>query len=212
MIDEETETLWSHLLGEAMDGPLVGEVLDIVPTIVTDWETWRRHYPDSSLAMMARSTTRYRRDFHTEDGGLLLGLVEKGKARAWSFGDLYDHSVINDEFGGRFILVVFGRRAGTAALYDRTLDGQVLEFERRNGRVTDLQTGSEWDAISGVGLTGPLVGKKLDRLSGILSDAAVWSLYHFDCEYWQKESSPPTTPDGEPTDASKPPNVEANGP
>jgi hypothetical protein len=56
------------------------------------------------------------------------------------------------------------RQVGTAAAFDRRLDGRRLDFRKAGpGLMTDLQTGSTW-AITGRAIAGPLRGAQLPRL------------------------------------------------
>jgi hypothetical protein len=45
MFDRETGTLWSHLTGEALDGPLIGNDLKQVLSEQTTWGRWRLLVP-----------------------------------------------------------------------------------------------------------------------------------------------------------------------
>ena len=36
ILDAETKSLWSHILGRAMQGPLEGETLEALPGLMTD--------------------------------------------------------------------------------------------------------------------------------------------------------------------------------
>jgi len=45
MYDRETNTLWSHVDGRALDGPLLGETLEPVPAIHATWTQWNALYP-----------------------------------------------------------------------------------------------------------------------------------------------------------------------
>ena len=36
MLDQETKSLWSHILGQAMRGPLKGTRLEVIPSTMTD--------------------------------------------------------------------------------------------------------------------------------------------------------------------------------
>ena len=49
MQDLETETLWSHVTGEALDGELVGRYLEIIPAVHTTWAEWRAEHPETLL-------------------------------------------------------------------------------------------------------------------------------------------------------------------
>lgn len=45
MQDRETGTLWSHVSGEALSGPLAGSVLEQVPMVQTTWREWVAVHP-----------------------------------------------------------------------------------------------------------------------------------------------------------------------
>jgi hypothetical protein len=56
------------------------------------------------------------------------------------------------------------RAVGTAAAYERRLDGKTLSFvSSALGNVTDVQTGSRW-AITGRAISGRLRGAQLRRV------------------------------------------------
>jgi hypothetical protein len=88
---------------------------------------------------------------------------------------------VNDELDGEPIVVLFdpdvaspldsplvsaGRDVGAAAIFERTLDGQELEFEPGTdpGTFRDLQTGSTWD-MSGQATAGRLEGARLEQVA-----------------------------------------------
>ena len=47
MYDHQTRSLWSHFLGQAVKGDLVGTELDFVPVMHTTWAAWRELHPDT---------------------------------------------------------------------------------------------------------------------------------------------------------------------
>jgi hypothetical protein len=49
MADVETGSLWSQLLGRAMEGPLEGKELDPIAATLTDWKTWKAEHPETTL-------------------------------------------------------------------------------------------------------------------------------------------------------------------
>jgi hypothetical protein len=185
MFDRETETLWSQMMGEAMRGPLVGAHLEIVPALVMDWKSWTSHHPNTTLMYMDRTADAYQTAFIHRDSGLVLGYDENGNSRVWDFASLYDRQVVNDLAGDRAVLATLHVATGTAALYDRVVDGELLEFDLRGGRLVDRGTGSEWEMLTGRALAGPLQGKRLAMLPAYLSDAAIWQAYHPRTTRWQ---------------------------
>lgn len=49
MYDRETDTLWTHVDGRAVRGPLNGQRLQIVPAVHATWKEWAALYPRSQV-------------------------------------------------------------------------------------------------------------------------------------------------------------------
>lgn len=95
------------------------------------------------------------------------------------FDVLRHHPVADATVGGMPVVILFDPRVlspldelhiaqshavGTAAAFDRRLDGRTIDFEPAGvGAMTDRQTGSRWD-ITGRAIAGPLRGTQLRRL------------------------------------------------
>jgi len=97
MKDLETESLWSHLLGEAMDGPLVGTRLETLPAVMTDWETWKKRHPHTTVAHLSRTAHFFRREMYDAPERFVIGFAQGGAARAWPFDQLAYRPLLNDE-------------------------------------------------------------------------------------------------------------------
>jgi hypothetical protein len=178
MVDSETGSLWSQILGQAMRGSLEGETLELIPATITEWGAWKSRYPRSTVAVMRPTAGHYARGFLDKDGGLVIGLADQKQARQWGFALLDLNPVVNDRFGDRAVLVSYGKVSLTAVIFDRNLDGRELSFEERGSVVIDRETQSEWDRLTGVATQGPLKGKRLSQLPGIVSDSAAWHTFH----------------------------------
>ena len=65
MMDEETGTLWSHVTGEAMEGPLAGRRLATSPSVQTTWAEWRAAHPGTRVLKKSEEilSSRYQRYF-----------------------------------------------------------------------------------------------------------------------------------------------------
>jgi hypothetical protein len=94
---------------------------------------------------------------------------------AYPFSTLEQRRVVNDTVGGVPIVVIFekgvtsaldrssiadSRDIGTAAVFQRRLDGRALSFTFQSDRVVDKETRSTW-SILGQATAGPHRGKKL---------------------------------------------------
>ncbi len=184
MVDQETGSLWSQMMGQAMRGPLTGTKLENIPARMTDWQTWKEKYPHTTVLIMSRTSARYDRSFLGPDRGIGIGLVAGGQARYWSYSRLNDNPVINDQLGELRLLVVIERQSLTPAIYSRQLGDRELSFALVDGQLTDVETNSVWDLLTGVAIEGDLKGQTLAQLPGFTSDAAVWSLYFPATTWW----------------------------
>ena len=122
MYDRETETLWSQFLGEAVEGPLLGERLTLVPSRLTTWGDWKAEHPDTlALDTGSRPYDPYSSYYISGRTGimpeansderlsikeLVLGLVGENSQRAYAHADLDSAQVVNDVFEGAEIVVV----------------------------------------------------------------------------------------------------------
>ena len=49
MMDEETESYWSHITGSAIEGKYKGMRLQTVPAIQTTWADWVKEFPQTKV-------------------------------------------------------------------------------------------------------------------------------------------------------------------
>jgi Protein of unknown function (DUF3179) len=74
--------------------------------------------------------------------------------------------VINDEINGKSI-ALFSLHPAMVRAFNRIVDGNALEFQynanNNNNKITDKQTGSEWN-FEGIAINGEMKGKQLLRL------------------------------------------------
>ena len=101
------------------------------------------------------------------------------------FSRLEKEPVVNEQVAGKPVVVFFKRGVvsaldagsisdskdvGTAAAFERVADGRTFEFEWREDRYVDRQTGSSWD-ITGRAVEGELRG---ERLAAVRHDEQFW--------------------------------------
>jgi len=185
MYDKETGSLWSHHLGRSMQGSLKGAELEMLVSVITDWASWKNKHPDTTVVMLPRTSRNFRTNFYRDPSAFVLGYASGDKARAWRFDYLRKQPVVNDQFDGTPLLVTFEASSSAPYLFDRTVDGKPLVFEYRNRGLVDKQTGSEWDHATGKCLRGPLQGKQLKPLPGIISFRRAWDSFHSNSAYWR---------------------------
>jgi hypothetical protein len=194
MYDRQTDSLWSQLLGEAVEGPLAGTKLTFVESLQTTWAEWKELYPETlALRKSFRGNfDNYTSYYFSGSAGVLgetrlddrlntkefvVGVVLGDVARAYPFRLLNDEQVVNDELNGQPLLVVFDPESATGAVYRRDVNGQVLTFKLETDggvdsiRLVDEETGTIWSAFTGEGLEGPLAGTQLER---VRSTSSFW--------------------------------------
>lgn len=186
MIDSETDSLWSHLLGEAMRGELKGAQLELLPSLMTDWGTWRKLHPETTVVMLKPTADRFNRGFYKNSRHqFVLGYVEGEDAVAWSYEALKKQPTVNDKLGDVPLLVVFDSPSSTAFLFDRRLADRTLSFAMQDGRLLDNETKSSWNALTGQATAGPLEGQQLKPLAGVVSFRRAWKIFHPTTRLWE---------------------------
>ncbi len=100
----------------------------------------------------------------------VVGVVIGGKARAYPLRILTWHEIVNDELAGTPITVTYCPLCNSAIVFDRRLDGKLLDFgttgKLRNSDMVmyDRQTESWWQQFLGEGIVGEMTGKRLKTI------------------------------------------------
>ncbi len=169
--DHETNSIWSQPIGRAIDGPLLGVELFLLPVQLTTWESWRSDHPETlvmtdDINQMLRFRQRFQPDF-------LIGIVWNGEARAYRYREVEATGVVNDFLAGAPVLVWAGNESFQSYIR-RTEDGQELTFTIEDGRLVDQETASSWDVVRGLAVDGPLAGTVLQSLPGLTAYENHW--------------------------------------
>lgn len=118
------------------------------------------------------------------DDDLVLGVEWNGEARAYPIAILDWHELVNDELGGRSILVSYCPLCGTGIVFDRRVGGRVRSFGvsgllyRSDLLLYDRETESLWSQISAEAVTGPLVGRRLELIGSSMMRWGAWREAH----------------------------------
>ncbi len=197
MFDWETDSLWSQLLGEAVEGPLKGTKLEPLAAVNTTWGEWKTLHPDTkALATGGRNQDGYESYYVSGRTGvigetftddrllpkeLIHGVVIDDVPIAYPYSALRAARVVNDEVAGVPVVVMFEPDTNTALAFRREIEGQVLTFVPVGGEnllFEDQETRTQWMALSGSAVSGPLTGKKLERIPGTSSFWFGWKDFY----------------------------------
>jgi hypothetical protein len=122
-----------------------------------------------------------------------------GESVAYPYVKLSELNVINDRVGTSEIAVFWaagtasaldtnnipeGREVGAAVAYSRVTDETTLDFEFRNGKIFDTQTGSEWN-ILGLAIAGELSGRQLTPVVSINHFWFSWAAFKPETRIYQ---------------------------
>ncbi len=148
MYDRETESLWSQLKLQCVNGDLVGERPTMFNIVETDWRTWKQLYPET---MVLSEDTGFSRsygvypygDYKTNDNYLLFlpaphdrrlpnkkrvyAIIDVDKSKVYQFEDFTGGKVIVDTFNGKKYLIVGNEDVINSFVLSQ--DNEALTFE-----------------------------------------------------------------------------------
>lgn len=114
----------------------------------------------------------------------VVALALHGDARAYPLQILTWHEIVNDTVGGEPIIVTFCPLCNSAIVFERKVDGEILEFGTsgllRNSDLVmyDRTSESLWQQLTGDAIVGDMVGKQLTFVaSAIISFADFHEAY-----------------------------------
>jgi hypothetical protein len=178
--DHDTGSIWSQPLGEAIAGPRKGAKLEAFPVTFTTWGAWAESHP-GTLALDAPAGSS---GFVLEE---LVIVVDFGtETAAYPVLDLQRVGVVNDVVAGVEIAVVSDPADPQRwSVLSRRLDAEVVELARVDGQIVDVRTGSVWDPVRGLALSGPLQGDVLNPLPGFTSFPGDFGTFWPEGRVWQ---------------------------
>jgi|GEM_PF-1920889 len=181
LYDRETDSRWSQLTGRAQTGPLSGASLVMLPSVVTDWQSWRREHPGGTVAFLPHDQRRFIRAYYRDFDDFVLGLDDGGQAGHWDLKTLSRLGLVNAEWHGQPVVAVLGRASTTARVYRRNLAERLLSFAVDGELIRDAETGSRWQPATGKAVAGQLTGYVLQPLPrAIIARREAWLAFHPD--------------------------------
>jgi len=203
---KQTKSLWHHLRGEPVVGPLAdsGITLTVRPVVTTTWREWRRAHPTTSVLDI---NTGYVRDYtpgrpygryyespetmfpvsprnpklRTKE--FVFALRLPGQAKLYPLEVLAREPVVNDTVGGTPVVIVAQAASRTVRAYQR--GGHRFRPGHAVGELVDQDTGEVW-IIEEEGLARSGSASRLPRLSGHLAYWFGWHAFHPDTPVYGK--------------------------
>ena len=207
MYDHQTRSLWSHITGEAIQGPLSGKQLKplaSMPQIA--WKTWQMNYPETQVLSVPTGDGRVESlnrdgyaDYHASqragvsgmkytdnrlpNKSLVIGVqvpAEDGTTqfRAYPLAHFTETAIINDTLGEVSLLVFHDKMSFATAVFKRDVVGQVRIFSPKDRHFAEDNTGTRWNLITGEAVLGKDGGTRLERLPAVNIYWFAWARYY----------------------------------
>nr|WP_299387774.1 DUF3179 domain-containing protein [Allomuricauda sp.] len=189
--DRLTDSNWSQILNESVNGDLLGERPDLYQLLETDWGTLKQMYPNvrvvSSETGFSRTYGRSPYGDYNNNNDLfffpvpkdprlpskekVLAVLHGPDAKAYRFSDFESKHVFRDVFGTRELLLVGNQKFMT--VFELTGDTGNLTFEYVFGDagsdvVLQDGEGNEWN-VFGEAVSGPRTGDRLGMVDAMMA-------------------------------------------
>jgi hypothetical protein len=208
LYDRETDSNWSQMLQQSVNGERMGERPEKFLVLEMAFSTLKSAYPD---AMVMTRDTSYTRDYDLdpyihytanelllypvsfEDGRMFLkarvvGIHSATTSRVYqieSFGPATQ--TINDQFEDQSIVVVGNTDLDFAVIFSRQLeDGTILTFSPLEDVLPNIMTDTEgnvWD-VFGTAVSGPRMGEQLAMTDSYIAMWFAWAAFFRDPEIY----------------------------
>ena len=199
LMDRNSGSLWSQMLGMAFDGPLRGRGMPLLPVFWTSWNYACRSFPDAQvLATPQDSKKAYgrdpygsyqRRDSYYQNDILIypvsrldrrfprktsmLGLEYNDMRVGIDIRYVKKNGAVNFFVGDKALVAVHDVQMDTVRVFDRQIWEKPTLFIKEDGQLKDLSTHSSW-SYDGTCVAGNLQGASMKELFGIYAMWFAW--------------------------------------
>jgi len=202
--DRATDSNWSQMSHECVNGPLIGTKIETIHVIEMSFNTLREMYPDAEVMNTNTGFSRdYQRypygDYKTNNISLIfpvsnadnrvsnkervLGVVVNEQVMTYRFNSFNQQSinVVQNRFQGKDLVVIGSQEKNFIVAYENRLpDGTTLTFEAVEGQSPVLlrdNEGNEWD-IFGKAVSGPRTGEALPEVLNYIGYWFSWAAFN----------------------------------
>lgn len=199
LIDRNTGSLWLQETGMAFDGVMLGRGMPTIPVYWTTWEKAKKVFPNAPVLARPRGRRPYGRDPYGSylrentyyDNDLLVYPVHRLDRRfpkktpmlclemdkylmAIDINYVKKQGAVNFFMGPTALLAVHDRELDVVRVFNRQIWAKPFLFIMKDGKLTDLTTGSVWSAVDGKALSGNMAGASMPQYYGVYSMWFAW--------------------------------------
>ena len=206
--DRKTDSNWSQIRLDCVNGVLKGNMVQTFPLVETTWKTWRSMYPETKLISISTGFNRnYNRypygDYRTNNNNIIFpfqpddnrlgakervhGIIIDKVAKAYRFGSFSNGTALIEDLFRSIPLVVVGNKDRNFIVsFKSTLaNGTVLKFEIAPEHNQDpsspiilIDDQGNKWDIFGVAVSGPLKGQKLLSTTSFIGYWFSWGAFY----------------------------------
>jgi hypothetical protein len=204
--DRETDSYWSQLRLDCVNGSLVGEKINTVPVVETTWSTWRTCYPNS---LLMNTNTGFSRnygqypygDYKTNNDNIIfpvdnldsrlpakervLTVITEDASKVYSIETFDEFKVIEDQVGRENIVVIGSKQQNFMVAYKT---GDLSGFQPVVGELPVIaQDGSgQKITLTGEIITGPQAGQQLESTESIIGYYFAMAAFYPEVEIYEE--------------------------
>lgn len=200
--DRATNSTWSQIRLQSVNGDLIGTQAETFQVFETTWATWKALYPDTKVVSTStghnRNYSRYPYgDYRTEPGLIFSvsvndtrlpqkervhGVIVNNRVKTYPFSAFGQGAVIVDAFEGQDMVIVGSQPHNyIISFFAKTIDGVVLDFQLINGPAQEAlfrdQLGNKWNPF-GLAIEGPNAGEKLTMTQSFIGMWFSWAPFY----------------------------------
>ncbi len=209
--DRLTDSNWSQMRLDCVNGQLLGQKATTFHSVETTWKTWREMFPETKVVSTQTgfsrnygsfpygdyrtNNTRFLFPFSPQDNRLpnkerVLGIIIDEAAKAYRFGSFEDGiTVLEDSFNGKQLVAVGSKPHNFISVFERRVgNGPLLSFEVNS---TDLSEslirdneGNTWN-VFGEATSGPRLGQKLNEVTSYIGYWFAWAAFYPNLEIFE---------------------------
>lgn len=204
--DRETDSYWSQLRLDCVNGALAGEKINTVPIVETTWDTWRLSYPNS---LLMNTNTGFSRnygqypygDYKTNHNNIIfpvdnldnrlpakeraLTVITEDASKVYSIEAFDQLKVIEDQVGGENIVVIGSKSQNFMVAYKT---GDLSGFQPVIGELPIIAQDATGQKISLTGeiVTGPRQGQQLETIETIIGYYFAMAAFYPELEIYEE--------------------------
>jgi len=190
LYDRETDSNWSQILQECVNGELIGGVPEILPVVETTWKTWKNSFPNS---LVLTAETGFNKPYGTYPYGpyktnhdlflfppeifnpqlpnkqRVFAILGDTQSKVYKFSDFVNGKSIRDTYFDTDYLVIGDDNLIVAFEINGSLSNLTFTYNYNDSETFfEDNEGNKWNMF-GEAIEGPRVGQKLNNAHSVTS-------------------------------------------